>query len=59
MFTSEAYTLQDNTTIDGQVITAGELVFKAQYICYMQESTNWFWDQQQVTTVPKCTLLHL
>ena len=23
IFTSEAYTLQDNTTIDGQIITAG------------------------------------
>ena len=23
MFTLEAYTLQDNTTIDGQIITAG------------------------------------
>ena len=23
MFTSEAYTLQENTTIDGQIITAG------------------------------------
>ena len=30
---SEAYTLQNNTTIDGQVISDGELVFKAQYIC--------------------------
>ena len=35
MFTSEAYTLQDNTTIYGQIITAGELVVKAQYICSM------------------------
>ena len=29
MFTSEAYTLQYNTTIYGQIITAGELVVKA------------------------------
>ena len=35
MFTSEAYTLQDNTTIDGQMITSGELVFKVQYLCSM------------------------
>ena len=27
-FVSEAYTLQSNTTIDGQVISAGELVVK-------------------------------
>ena len=33
IFTSEAYTLQDNTTIDWQIITAGELVVKAQYPC--------------------------
>ena len=31
MFTSGAYTLQKNTKIDGQIITAGELVVKVQY----------------------------
>ena len=41
-FISEAYKLQKNTTIDGQVIHAGELVFKAQYICSMQENINWY-----------------
>ena len=46
MFTSEAYTLQDNIKIDRKYITAGELFVKAQYLCYMQESTNWFWYQQ-------------
>ena len=35
MFTSGEYTLQENTTIYGQIITAGKLVFKAQYICSM------------------------
>ena len=40
MFTSGAYTLQENTTIDGKIITAGELVFKAQYISSMQVDTN-------------------
>ena len=45
MFISEAYKLQDNTIIDGKVITARKLVVKAQYLCYMQEITNWFWDQ--------------
>ena len=29
---SEAYILQNNTTIDGQVISAGELVANAQYL---------------------------
>ena len=36
MFTSEAYTLQNNTTIDGKIITADELFVKAQYIYSMQ-----------------------
>ena len=61
MFTSEAYTLQDNTTIDGQIITAGELVVKAQYVCSMQVDNNWYWNQhpqQHVITVPTCTILH-
>ena len=30
-FISEAYTLQNNTTIYGQIITAGELFVKTQY----------------------------
>ena len=45
MFTSGAYTLQDNTTIDGQIITTDELVVKEQYICSMQVETNWYWNQ--------------
>ena len=32
-FISEAYTLQNNTAIHGHVISAGESVVKAQYIC--------------------------
>ena len=31
-FISEACTLQNNTKIDWQIISAGELVFKAQYL---------------------------
>ena len=31
MFLSEVYTLQDNTTIDGQIISVDELVVRAQY----------------------------
>ena len=34
--------LQNNTQIYGQVISAGELVFKAKYICSMQENYNWY-----------------
>ena len=33
---SDSYTLKNNTTIDGQVIYAGELVVRVQYICSMQ-----------------------
>ena len=61
MFTSEAYTLQDNITIYGQIITAGELFFRAQYICSTQEITNWFRDknlQQKVTIVRTWIILH-
>ena len=36
-FISEAYTLQNNTKIDGQVISAGELVVKAKYLFSIQE----------------------
>ena len=43
LFISEAYTLQNNTAIDRQVISSGELVVKEQYICSMQEKTNWYW----------------
>ena len=45
MFTLEAYTIQDNTKIDGKIITADELVFKAQYLCYMQVDTNLYRNQ--------------
>ena len=61
MFTSGAYTLQENTTIDGQIITAGELVVKAKYSCSMQVDTNWYWNQQpkhHVITVPTRTIIH-
>ena len=40
MFTSGAYTLQENTTIDGQILIAGELVVNAKYICSMQVDMN-------------------
>ena len=40
---SEAYILQNNTTIDGQVISAGGLFVKPKYIFSMKENTNWYW----------------
>ena len=41
-FTSEVYTLHDNTKTYGQIITVGELVVKAKYLCFMQEIINCF-----------------
>ena len=40
MSTSGAYILQENTSIDGQIITSGELVVKEKYLYYMQVDTN-------------------
>ena len=62
MFTSGAYTIQENTTIDGQIITAGELVVKAQYLCSVQVDTSRYWNQQpkyHVITVTTRTIIHL
>ena len=50
MFTLGAYTLQEITKIDGQIITHGELVVKSQYICSMQVDTNWCWNQHPQTS---------
>ena len=61
MFTSGAYKLQKNTTIDGKIITASELFVKVKYLCSMQINTNWYWNQQpkhHVITVPTRTILH-
>ena len=61
MFSSEAYTLQDNTTIDGKIITASELVLKVQYLCSVQVDTNWYLGQhpqRHIIKVPTRTILH-
>ena len=61
MFTSGAYTLQENTTVDGKILIAGELVVNVKYLCSMQVYTNWYWNQQSnnnVITVPTRTILH-
>ena len=60
-FLSDAYTLQSNTKIDGQVSSSVALVFKAQYILSVQENTNWYWKQkplQQTNIVPTHTILN-
>ena len=61
MFKSAAYTLQENTTIDGKILITGELVVNEKYLCSMQVDTNWYWNQQSkhhVITVPTHTILH-
>ena len=61
MFTSGAYTLQENTKIDGKFISAGELVVNAKYLCSVQVDTKWYWNQHpkhHVITVPTRTILH-
>ena len=61
MFTSGVYKLQENTSIDRKIITAGELVVKAKYLCSMQIDTNWYWNQQpkhHVITVPTLKIIH-
>ena len=47
MLTSKAYKFQDNTTIDGQIITAGKLAVKAQYLFSMQVDTNYYWNKHR------------
>ena len=61
IFRSEAYKLQDIATIDGTIISDGELVVKTKYLCSMQVDTNWYWNQhpQKLSiTVPTRTILH-
>ena len=61
MLTSEAYTLQDNKTLDGQIITAGELVVKVKYLCSVQLDTSCYWNQhpqQHAIALPTRTILH-
>ena len=58
---SESCTLQNNTKIYGKILSAGKSVFKAQYICSMQEDSNWYRKQQSlkhniIVTTP--TILH-
>ena len=58
-FISEAYTLQNNTTIDAKIITTGEIVAKGKYTCYMQDSTNCYFEkhtQQKAIIFPTCKI---
>ena len=60
-FLLEAYTLQEDTTYDRQINTAGKIFFKTQYMTYMQYYTKWHWkksQQQNNNIVRICTFVH-
>ena len=42
-FVSEEHILQYDTTCDGQISSAGEIVIDSQYLICMKENTNWYW----------------
>ena len=49
------------TTIDGQILIAGELVVNAKYLCSMQVDTNWYWNQHpqhHIIIILTRTILH-
>ena len=53
--------IQINTTIYGQVISAGELVVKEKYLCSKQENKDWYWKEQppqQTIMIPTRTIRH-
>ena len=61
IFLSETYTLQEDTTCNGQIISSGELVVKTHYLSYMQEKPNRYWEQrnqQEVIIFPTRTIVH-
>ena len=58
---TEPYTLQEETTCDGKISTAGELFVKLQYMNYMQDNKKWYWEkppQQKNIIVTTCTIVH-
>ena len=44
-YLSEPYILQEYQTTDGQVIKAGEPLFKPEYLSLMKAKINWYWQQ--------------
>ena len=60
-FVSYAYTLQEDTTCYGQIISSGELVVKAHYLSCTQEDTNWYLEhknQKKIIIVLTRTIVH-
>ena len=46
-FTSESYTLREDTTCGGNFSLSGEIVFRDQYINCMQDNTKWYWGKSK------------
>ena len=44
-FMSEPYTLQEETTCDGQISNSGKLVVKFHYMNSMKINTKWYSEQ--------------
>ena len=42
---SEPYTLQDNKTVDKQVIKAGKIIVKSEYLSLIKANTNQYWEK--------------
>ena len=61
-FISDAYKLQNNTTIDGKIISVRGLFVREQYLCSIKEDSNGYGEQQllqQNILVPTHTILRL
>ena len=60
-FVSKGYNLQDDTTCDGKIILAGELVVNVKYTNFMQKKIKWYWgqkQQQKAIIFPTRTIIH-
>ena len=59
-FISEAYTLHKETDCKVKINSSGELVVKDQYMNYMQDNKDGYWEQsqQQDNIIPTRTVLH-
>ena len=60
-FMSKYYTIKEAIMCNRKISSAGELVFKDQYISCMEDNTKWYWrisQQQNNIIVPTCTIFH-
>ena len=60
-FLSDPYTLQNEITVDGQILKDGELVADACYLTQIRQGSNWYVEaeeEQQLVTVSMRTVVH-